>query len=66
MGTGKFIAMLTLLGAALGCSVGMLLGILFYRSSLGFALLKGTAIGAAAGLAAGLICVVLKNRAKRG
>lgn len=65
METVKFVGMLTLLGAALGCSVGMLAGVLRFSSMLAKVLLIGAAAGAALGLIAGLICVILKSNAQK-
>lgn len=61
MGGAKFTGMLTLLGAALGCSVGMLAGVLSYSSTLGRPLVIGAAAGAVAGFLVGIVCVLLKN-----
>ena len=61
----RFAGMLTLLGAALGCSVGMLLGILLYRNALAAALLIGAAAGAVFGLLVGIVCIILKESAGR-
>lgn len=65
MENARFIGMLTLLGAALGCSVAMLIGILLYRSTLGKVILIGIAIGAACGLIVGIICFFLKKSATK-
>ena len=61
----KFIGFITLLGAAFGSSVAMLLGILLYRDRLGIALLIGAGLGLVCGLIAGIICMIIKKKAQR-
>ena len=61
----KFIGFITLLGAAFGSSVAMLLGILLYRDMLGRVLILGAVLGLICSLIAGIICMVIKKRAGR-
>ena len=61
----KFIGFITLLGAAFGSSVAMLLGIVLYRDRLGVVLLIGAGLGLVCGLIAGIICMIIKKNAQR-